>query len=110
MTPERHDELMAMVQALNHLNSIAMGMVLKEWGIELAALETVATPMFSQKLAIIKELFTNNPGLYAEIITRNPASERVIELYQRTLDDLAALVTEQDARAFTQLMKQENPW
>ena len=109
MTPERHDELMAIVQALNHLNSITMGMVMKAWGVELAALETVATPMFAQKLAIIKELFTHNPGLYAEIITRNPASKRIVELYQQTLEDLATLVTEQDAKAFTQLIKQRSP-
>jgi prephenate dehydrogenase len=35
-TPERHDELMAMVQALNHLNSISMGMLLEEWGEDIA--------------------------------------------------------------------------
>jgi prephenate dehydrogenase len=110
MTPERHDELMAMVQALNHLNSIAMGMVLKAWGIELAALETVATPMFAQKLAIIKELFTQNPGLYAEIITRNPASERIIEIYQRVLGDLATFIVEKDAKTLTQLMEQRSLW
>ena len=109
MTPERHDELMAMVQALNHLNSLTMGMVMKAWGVELAALETVATPMFAQKLAIIKELFTHNPGLYAEIITRNPASKRIVELYQQTLGDLASLITEQDAKAFTELIKQRCP-
>jgi prephenate dehydrogenase len=110
MTPERHDELMAMVQALNHLNSITMGMVLKAWGVDLAALEAVATPMFSQKLAIIKELFTHNPGLYAEIITRNPASNRIIELYQRILNDLATPITKQDAKTFMQLMKQQCPF
>jgi prephenate dehydrogenase len=110
MTPERHDELMAMVQALNHLNSIAMGMVIKAWGVDLAALETVATPMFSQKLAIIKELFTHNPGLYAEIITRNPASERIAEMYQQTLSDLSAVIQKKDAKAFTRLMEESNLW
>jgi prephenate dehydrogenase len=35
-TPERHDELMAMVQALKHLNSITMGIVLEEWGEDIA--------------------------------------------------------------------------
>jgi prephenate dehydrogenase len=110
MTPERHDDLMAMVQALNHLNSIAMGMVMKAWGTDLAALETVATPMFSQKLAIIKELFTHNPGLYAEIITRNPASTRIIEIYQQTISDLATVIQKKDAKAFTQLMTQKSLW
>jgi prephenate dehydrogenase len=109
-TPERHDELMSLVQALNHLNSITMGMVLSAWGVDLAELRKFATPMFNTKLAIIKEVFTNNPRLYAEIITLSPHIGRIIELYGRALSELETLTKERDAEAFTALMEKRSLW
>ncbi len=109
-TPERHDEMMALVQALNHLNSITMGMILSAWGVDLAELDRFATPIFHTKLDIIKEIFVNNPRLYAEIITLSPHISRIMELYSRVLSDLAALIKERDAGQFTSLLKKRSPW
>ena len=109
-TPERHDELMALVQALNHLNSITMAMVLHEWGEDLTELESFATPMFTTKLDIIREIFTNNPRLYAEIITLNPYILKIIELYGKTLADITGMIERWDTEAFTTLIKKRNMW
>ena len=109
-TPERHDELMALVQALNHLNSITMGMVLKEWGEDLTDLQQFATPMFTTKLDIIKKIFTNNPRLYAEIITQNPHILKIIELYEKTLTDVTSMIEQRDTETFTELMKKRSMW
>ncbi len=109
-TPERHDELMALVQALNHLNSITMGMVSKEWGEDLTDLQRFATPMFATKLEIIREIFTNNPRLYAEIITLNPHIEKILDLYGRTLSEVATMIKAGDAGALAELMEQKSMW
>jgi prephenate dehydrogenase len=109
-TPERHDEMMALVQALNHLNSITMGMVLSEWGVDLAELRKYATPIFHTKLDIIKEIFTNNPRLYAEIITLSPHLSRIMELYRRILSDLETLTKERDADGLTALLEKGSLW
>lgn len=109
-TPERHDELMVLVQALNHLNSITMGMILKECGSDLSELMKFATPMFNTKLDIIKEIFTNNPRLYAEIITLNPHIDKILDLYGRTLSDVEILIKERDAGTFAELMDKGNMW
>ncbi len=109
-TPEHHDEMMALVQVLNHLNSITMGMVLSEWGVDLAELQKYATPILNTKLAIIKEIFTNDPRLYAEIITSSPYISRVMELYRRILSDLEALTKARDADALTSLLEEKNLW
>jgi prephenate dehydrogenase len=109
-TPERHDELMALVQALNHLNSITMGMILQEWGEDLQEIQSFATPMFTTKLEIIKEIFTNSPGLYAEIITSNPHIPKILELYERTLADISSMIERGDTEAFTDIMKKRNMW
>ena len=109
-SPEHHDEMMALVQALNHLNSITLGMVLSEWGVDLAELRKYATPIFHTKLDIIKEIFANNPRLYAEIITLSPHLSRIMELYGRILSDLETLTKEGDAGRFTALLEKKSLW
>jgi prephenate dehydrogenase len=109
-TPERHDEVMALVQALNHLNSITMGMVLGEWGEDLADVQRFTTPMFNTKLDIIREIFTNNPRLYAEIITMNPHIDKILDRYGRTLADVATLIKAGDVGAFVALMEKKSLW
>jgi prephenate dehydrogenase len=109
-TPERHDELMALVQALNHLNSITMGIVLGKWGGDLEDVQRFATPMFNTKLDIIREIFTNNPKLYADIITLNPHSKEILDLYVRTLSEVAKTINARDPGALAELMKKKSMW
>jgi prephenate dehydrogenase len=109
-TPEKHDEMMALVQAANHLNSITLGMVLREWGVDLAELQKYATPIFQTKLDIIKEIFTSDPGLYAEIITLSPHIDRIMDLYTRILSDLETLAKREDTETFTTLLKKKSLW
>ncbi len=71
-TPERHDEWMALVQVLNHLNTITMGLALKRSGSDLKELYPVSTPAFDAKMELLKKIFGPNAGLYTQIITHNP--------------------------------------
>jgi prephenate dehydrogenase len=109
-TPERHDELMGLVQGLNHLNSITMGMILKGSGTDLTELRRFATPMFETKLNIVEKVFTNNPRLYAEIITLNPHIHRILNLYEKTLSDLKSLINKRNTEAFMELMEESSMW
>lgn len=107
---ERHDELMALVQVLNHLNSITMGIVLGESGVELAELRRFATPMFSTKLAMMEKIFTNNPRLYAEIITLNPNIREILNLYGESLSHVKSLIKGGKAEALVELIQEKSIW
>jgi prephenate dehydrogenase len=109
-TPERHDELMGLVQGLNHLNSITMGMVLRGSGMNLTELRRFATPMFNTKLGLIKKVFTKNPRLYAEIVSLNPNINRVIDLYAKTLSELKNVIHGSNVEAFMELMRENSLW
>jgi prephenate dehydrogenase len=73
-------------------------------------LKAFATPMFNTKLDIIREIFTNNPRLYAEIITLNPHILKIIELYEKTLADVTSMIEQRDTETFTELMKKRSMW
>jgi prephenate dehydrogenase len=86
--PDEHDKMMAIVQALNHLNTISLGMALAEAGIPLVEINKFSTPIFQTKLEIIKKVFTESPGLYADIIAGNPGTGKMLDICEKTLIDI----------------------
>ena len=86
--PDEHDKMMAIVQALNHLNTIILGMALAETDIPLEEITKFSTPIFKTKLEIIKKVFTESPELYADIITGNPQTGKMLDICEKTLTDI----------------------
>jgi prephenate dehydrogenase len=91
-TPEKHDKMMAIVQALNHLNTITMGMALAQTNITLAEINRFSTPIFRTKLDIIKKVFTESPEMYVDIITGNPQTIKMLDIYEKALKDIRAKI------------------
>ena len=87
-TPEKHDKMMAIVQALNHLNTITMGMALARTNITLAEIDKYSTPIFRTKLDIIRKVFKESPELYVDIITKNPQTGKMLDIYEKELKDI----------------------
>ena len=103
-TPEEHDHRMALVQGLNHLNSLLMGMVLNEAGACLADLRPFGTPAFEEKMKLVKKTIQLNARLSAEMIALNPDIHRIIGLYEQMLAELKILVGNNDAEEMTAMM------
>ncbi|MCX5848639.1 MAG: prephenate dehydrogenase/arogenate dehydrogenase family protein [Deltaproteobacteria bacterium] len=91
-TPEKHDKMMAIVQALNHLNTISLGMALARTNITLAEINKFSTPIFRTKLDIIKKVFTESPELYIDIITKNTETIKMLDIYEKALKDIRAKI------------------
>jgi len=98
-TPRHHDEMMSQVQGLTHINTIAMGLVLKELGADPAELSQFSTPIFRTKKALMEKIFGKNHSLYAEMIMRNRNSSQVIDAYAEVIAELKQMVAAGDATA-----------
>lgn len=96
-TPRRHDELMALVQGINHLNSITLGLTLGRSGFDLEELKQFATPILKTKLDILKNIFSQNSRLYAEIITQNPYLPKVVKEYGESLSEMKKWIDRKDS-------------
>jgi prephenate dehydrogenase len=94
ISPERHDRIMAIVQAMGHVGTMLMGLMLKELNENLAALERYCTPLFRVQLALVGRLFNDNPKLYAEMITQNPEVKRPLAVYESLLEQMKRWVDE----------------
>ncbi|HOD36539.1 MAG TPA: prephenate dehydrogenase/arogenate dehydrogenase family protein [Syntrophales bacterium] len=95
-TPQRHDEIMAIVQGLNHLNTIALGLVLNETGMKPSELEEFTTPIYRMKMEIMERVF-GRPELYAELLTLNPHVKRICDLYEKKIAELRQHIIHGDA-------------
>ncbi|KQC11057.1 MAG: hypothetical protein APR62_10660 [Smithella sp. SDB] len=87
-TPEKHDKMMAVIQALNHFNTITLGMALARINITPAEINKFSTPIFRTKLDIIRKVFTESPELYLDIIKGNPQTEKMLDIYEKAIKDI----------------------
>jgi prephenate dehydrogenase len=91
-TPEKHDKIMAVVQALNHLNTISLGMALAQTNITLAEINKFSTPIFRTKLDIIRKVFVESPELYHDIVMGNHQTDKMLDIYEKALKDICAKI------------------
>jgi prephenate dehydrogenase len=104
-TPEEHDRVMALVQGLTHLDTILMGLTLRDSGAEPSALDAFSTPVFRTKQAIVEKVFGLRPEMYAAILAGNPAMSRIIDGYEKNLSRLKELILRGDAAGLAALLK-----
>jgi prephenate dehydrogenase len=104
-TPEKHDELMSVVQVLNHLNTIMMGMALSKTSAPLSQLDRFTTPFFDIKAKMVEKIFSDNPRLYAEILCDNPRRSTIIEIYEQVIAELKPAILRGDAEDLAGLMR-----
>ena len=104
-TPEKHDQMMAIVQGLNHFNTIMMGLVLSKAGVSLSELMKFATPVFRAKMEIMERVFCQNPGLYADILTMNPEISRHIDAYEQNVAQLRNLIRQGDSAGIAEMIE-----
>jgi prephenate dehydrogenase len=104
-TPERHDRVMAVVQGLTHLNTMAMGLAMETLGEDPAELERMSTPAFRAKQDLREKVFGPSPRLYAELVTKNPSAREVIAAYGKAVAQLKRFVEEGDAEGLEKWLR-----
>jgi prephenate dehydrogenase len=106
-TPEAHDRMMSVVQVLNHLHTIHLGLVLSREQLTVEELRYWSTPVFDQKLEMIRKVFQDQPDMYAEILIKNPHLQTICEKYRQALDFLEGSVLKKDTHQIIDLMNQK---
>jgi len=104
-TPEEHDRMMLVVQAMRHFATIVFGRFLAEEGVDAARSLDFASPVYRLELGMVERLFAQDAALYADIILadeeRRAAAGRLAEAARET----AALVGEADRAGLIALFR-----
>ncbi|HAJ26509.1 MAG TPA: prephenate dehydrogenase/arogenate dehydrogenase family protein [Syntrophus sp. (in: bacteria)] len=106
-TPEGHDKMMALVQGLNHFNTVVLGLTMAESGVSPEELRRFSTPALRERLDHLGRIFAH-PDLYAHLIADNPHTDKFLSLYGKNLDELRGLLHSGDMAAVTKMIKSMN--
>jgi prephenate dehydrogenase len=89
MSAEKHDELMAYIQALTHFSDIALADTLRKSGIPIKEFADHQSPVYRLELDMMGRILNQNPNLYANIQLYNPLSKKVLNQFIESCQELA---------------------
>lgn len=101
-TPERHDQVMALVQAMVHASHLAQAGVLGEYADRLGGLGPLLpfrSAAFELDAAIIARMLAMNPSIYEDIQFGNPHVVPMLDALVRQIGELRACVVQGDDAA-----------
>lgn len=111
-TPENHDRMMSVVQVLNHLHTIHLGMVLGQQNLTCEELRFWSTPVFENKLEMIRKVFQDQPDMYAEILVNNPHLDEICDHYREIFNKLEKIVRQRNSSQIFDMIEKtsKNLW
>ncbi len=80
-TPEEHDEIMAVVQALRHFATFVFGQFLCRKRVDLHRTLEFSGPIYRLELGMVGRLFAQDPDLYADIVFATPERRALLREY-----------------------------
>lgn len=104
-TPAQHDRMMSLVQGLTHLDTILMGLALRDSDVDPSELAAFSTPVFRTKQAIIDKVFGPQSGLYAALLSRNPNMHALLEIFERNFLIVKEMILQRNTRDIEKLLR-----
>jgi prephenate dehydrogenase len=99
-TPQEHDRMMVIVQAVRHFSTFSLGAFLAEEGIDLSRTLEFASPLYRMQLDLVSRLFAQDASLYLNVMLPGERPQ-VISRLAATYNRLAELVEKSDRTALT---------
>lgn len=102
MTPQAHDELMATVQVIPHLNALISGSLFRILGVHPEKSLKICSPIYKNELLMIGRIYAQNPELYSAIISQNPLSKKIAQELMNIITNLAVEIAHGNTALITQ--------
>lgn len=100
ISPKRHDEIMALVQVLNHFMQVLVAQTIKKTGFSINEIFSLSTPSFLKQLEILKRFAHQDENLYAHIQLDNPFGKKIRQIFCRTCKSLNRALKKEDKESF----------
>lgn len=102
---EEHDRMMAVVQGLNHINTVVMARTLSELGIDLKESLEYSSPIYRMRILLISRIMAQSAELYADIALANEHNLRISEVWQRCADEMTKIIQSGNREGFLDYFK-----
>lgn len=104
-TPEEHDQMMVVIQAIRQFLTFGLGVFLLEAGIDLDRSLEFASPPYRLQLNLVNRLFTQDATLHVEMMLGLEERRQAISQLAATYNRLAQLVGQKDRAALKQVFE-----
>ena len=104
MTPQEHDEMMAVILGLSHFISIVSADVLLNFD-KLKQMKAISGTTYRVWLTLIESVLSEDPELYASLQMHLPKITEIEELFQRSVKTWADIVKNKDREKFVMRMR-----
>jgi prephenate dehydrogenase/chorismate mutase/prephenate dehydrogenase len=98
-SPQEHDRLMAIVQAVRHFSQFGFGVFLNTERVDPKSSLSVASPNYRSEYEALERFFQQNPSMYVDIMLATETSCQTIERLVKTYQDIAELIAQKDRDA-----------
>ena len=103
MTPEKHDQLMGLIQGVNHFSTLALALCIIESGFSPEEIIQCSTQTFKQRIDRLKSLLNQSSELFSSLLIDNSESYKYIDKYNQATQELATIVQKKDKTGFQKL-------
>ncbi len=109
-TPDEHDSVMEIVQALRHFATFCFGDFLFQRHIQLERTLEFSSPIYRLELGMVGRLFAQDSALYAEIIFATPERRALLKDYIVSLGRHLEMLEKNDKPGFIKQFNQLAQW
>jgi len=103
MTPQEHDEMMAVILGLSHFIAIASADTLLNFN-RLKQMKAIGGPTYKVLLTLAESVITEDTELYASLQMNLPRMTEIEELFQKSSKTWADIVKNKDRQKFVKRM------
>ena len=109
-TPEEHDAIMEMVQALRHFATFCFGRFLHQKQVDIQRSLEFSSPIYRLELGMVGRLFAQDAGLYAQIIFATKERRELLKEYIDCLTQHKAMLDNDNREEFMEQFESIAQW
>jgi prephenate dehydrogenase len=103
-TPERHDQMMGIVQGLTHLAYISIAATIERLDVDIKESRKFASPIYDLMVDMIARIVAQNPYLYYSIQTHNKYTKKTHETFISIYKELNGMISGGNEEGFVKVM------
>lgn len=99
-TPEKHDEMMSVIQGLNHFSTLSAAHAIKNMGMNIQESLEYASPVYKLRMAMVGRILNQDPMLYAGIEILNTKNRKALKEYAKSSKKLQRIIESENTKEF----------
>jgi len=99
-TPQKHDEMMSVIQGLNHFSTLSIAHSMKKLRISIEESLAYTSPIYKLRMAMVGRILNQNPSLYANIEIMNAKNVKALEAYIDSAKKLKKIIEAKNTKRF----------